>query len=100
MLHPSARRLAAALALLASGALSAACGNACLSLAAQICSCYPDDTSRSACRKRASDEQSVFPVRPADETYCQQKLDANACDCGKLQSPEVQLACGIAFPTN
>jgi hypothetical protein len=100
MLRISARRLLAALALLGCALLSSACGNACLSLASQICACYPDDSTRSACRTRAKDESGIFPIRPGDEAYCQQKLDANACDCNKLATAEGQLACGVAFPTN
>jgi hypothetical protein len=99
MLCIPARRLLAALALLGCASLSAACGNACLDLASQICACYPDDSTRSACRTRAKEESGIFPIRPDDESYCQAKLDAKACDCTKLASTEGQLACGVAFPT-
>jgi hypothetical protein len=52
---------------------AAGCGDACLSLANQICSCK------------------------ADEKFCQGKLDAHACDCNKLNTAEGRLACGLVI---
>jgi hypothetical protein len=77
--------------------LAAGCGNACLKLADQICSCQPDDTSRANCQQRARDQGSIFPVRTQDEQICQQKLDSQVCDCQNLLTPEGREACGIAY---
>ena len=93
-------RLAAAALLCASALLAQGCGNACLSLAAQICVCLPDDGNRAACNKRAKDDQAIYSVRPEDEAVCQLKIDAKACDCTKLGTPEGKLACGLAYQTN
>ena len=99
----SPQRLGRGFVLLLCGLLLAAtqtaCGNACLSLASQICQCVPDDGTRAACNTRAKEGGNKFPVRPEDETYCQQQLDQGACDCNKLTTPEVKLACGFAYPT-
>lgn len=76
-----------------------ACGNACLSLAGQICQCLPEDGTRAACNTRAKEGEAKFPVRAEDEAYCQKKLDEGACDCNKLTTPEVKLACGFSYPT-
>ena len=93
--HALAAALLCAAALLAQG-----CGNACLALAEQICVCLPDDGTRAACNKRAKDDQAIYSVRPEDELVCQQKVDAKACDCTKLLTPEGKLACGLSYPTN
>ena len=77
--------------------LVAGCGNACLKLADQICGCQPDDTSRANCSQRAREQEAIFPVRSEDERRCQDALDANACDCQKLITPEGRTACGIAY---
>lgn len=76
---------------------AAGCGNACLTLASQICSCQPDDGTRAACNQRANDAQASFPIRPEDETYCQGLLNSNACDCNKLTTPQGRANCGIAY---
>ena len=96
---PALRALALA-ALLLCAALAQGCGNACLTLASQICQCLPDDGTRAYCNQRAKTDQDNFPVRAVDETFCQQKLDSNACDCTKLSTPEGKLGCGLAYPTN
>lgn len=80
--------------------LVAGCGNACLRLADQICSCQPDDTSRANCSQRAREQEGIFSVRSEDERTCQAKLDSNSCDCQKLITPEGREGCGIAFPTD
>ena len=78
--------------------LAAGCGNACLNLADQICSCQPDDTTRSNCQQKARDQGGIFSVRSQDQQYCQQLLDSGACaDCQKLITPEGRKACGIAY---
>lgn len=77
--------------------LVAGCGNACLKLADQICSCQPDDNSRQNCQQRAREQEAIFSVRREDEQLCQQALDSNACDCQKLITPEGRKACGIAY---
>jgi hypothetical protein len=77
--------------------LGAGCGNACLKLADQICSCQPDDTSRSNCQQRARQQEAIFPVRSQDDQFCQDRLDSNACDCQKLLTPEGREACGVAY---
>jgi hypothetical protein len=76
---------------------AAGCGDACLSLAEQICQCLPDDGTRTACNRRAHDQEDSFPLRPEDTAFCQQKLDANACDCNKLNTLEGRQACGVAY---
>jgi hypothetical protein len=93
-------RIAAAALLCATALLAQGCGNACLSLAEQICVCLPDDGTRAACNKRAKDDQAIYSVRPEDETVCQQKIDSHACDCNQLTTPEGKLGCGLSYPTN
>jgi hypothetical protein len=77
--------------------LAAGCGNACLKLADQICSCQPDDTSRANCQQRARDQESIFPVRTQDEQVCQAALDSQKCNCQNLLTPEGRAECGIAY---
>ena len=94
------RPLLAALRILAcmlSLLCTAGCGDACLSLASQVCSCLPDDGTRAACNRRAQDSEASFPIRPEDAKYCQQRLDSNACDCNKLQTPAGKMACGLSY---
>ena len=78
--------------------LAAGCGNACLTLAAQVCVCLPDDGTRAACTQRAKDGQASFPLRSEDEQYCQAKIDSHLCDCNNLQKVEVRQACGLVYP--
>ena len=75
----------------------AGCGNACRSLAEQICQCLPDDGTRTACNQRARDAESVYAIRAEDSRFCQQQLDSHACDCNKLNTVEGRQACGVAF---
>ena len=96
-LSPALRAAFVVALLFGAGALSG-CGNACLSLAQQICQCLPEDGTRAACNQRAKEGGNGFSVRPADETYCQQKLDENACDCHNLNTTEGKLACGLGYP--
>jgi hypothetical protein len=77
--------------------LAAGCGNACLRLADQICSCQPDDTSRASCQQQAREQEGIFSVGRDQERLCQQALDSNACDCEELMTPEGRQACGIAY---
>ena len=90
--------------------LAAGCGDACLSLAAEICNCQPDDNSRAICNAQASQQEAAFPVRAQDKAFCQQKLDSHACDCssegstaayaaccGRLNTPEGRAACGLTI---
>jgi hypothetical protein len=79
--------------------LVAGCGDACQNLASQICQCLPDDGSRAACVRRAREAAATYAVRPQDEQFCQQKLDAKACDCHVLDTPEGKAGCGIAWTT-
>lgn len=79
--------------------LVAGCGDACLSLAKQVCVCLPDDGTRAACNQRASDSETFFAVRPNDQAYCQHLLDTNACDCTKLNTAAGKQACGLSYPT-
>lgn len=77
----------------------AACGgDACLSLAKQVCVCLPDDGTRAACNQRASDSETFFAVRPNDQAYCQRLLDAKACDCTKLNTAAGKQSCGLSYP--
>jgi hypothetical protein len=97
--HRLGRGLLSLLAGLLLAATQSACGDACLSLASEVCQCLPDDGTRAACNARATEGAAKVPVRPEDEVFCQQKLDEGACDCNKLTTPEVKLACGFAYPT-
>jgi len=76
---------------------AAGCGDACLDLAGRICNCLPDDGTRAACNRRASDSEATFPVTSQDRAYCQHQIDTKACDCTKLATPEGKAGCGIAF---
>ena len=91
-------------------AVEAGCIDACRSLAQQICACQPDQPSQDNCNLQAQNQENVYPVTSADETYCQQKLDLQVCDCGnqespaaieaccvKLNSPEGRAACGLVI---
>ena len=77
--------------------LAAGCGDACQSLASQICSCQPDDNARASCTQQAKEAEKTFPVRPEDERICQQKLDQHACDCNKLNTEEGRRGCGLVI---
>ena len=85
------------LACMVSLSVAAGCGDSCLSLAKQICSCQPDDGTRAACQQRAKDAEANFPVRAEDQKYCQQLLDSNACDCNKLGTVAGRQQCGITY---
>jgi hypothetical protein len=78
--------------------LVSACGNACLQLADQICSCQPDDTTRANCQQRARDQEGIFTVRGIDQATCQGILDKGQCTCQALLTPEGRVQCGIAYP--
>jgi hypothetical protein len=78
--------------------LAAGCGDACLSLAEQVCSCQPDPVSQDNCNQRAKEAKGIFSVGSNDAQFCQAKIDQNACSCPKLNTPEGREACGIAFP--
>ena len=93
LVSPALRILACVLSL----TYAAGCGDACRSLAEQICVCLPDDGTRAACNQRAKDQENVFPLRPEDTAYCQKQLDSNACDCNKLTTVEGRQACGVAY---
>jgi hypothetical protein len=80
--------------------LAAGCGDACLSLAEQVCKCQPDPVSQENCNQRAKEAKGIFSVGSNDEQFCQGKLDSNACDCAKLNTPEGRAGCGIAYPTS
>ncbi len=77
--------------------LAAGCGDACLSLAGQICGCLPDDGTRSSCNARAKAQEANFPVRSQDQTFCQKQLDSHACDCTRLGTPEGKVGCGLSY---
>jgi hypothetical protein len=77
--------------------VAAGCGDSCLDLAGKVCNCLPDDGTRAECNRRASDSESVFPVSSQDQTFCQQKIDTNACDCTKLATAAGKAGCGVAF---
>jgi hypothetical protein len=77
--------------------LAAGCGDPCLSLAQQICSCQLDQTSVDSCNQRAKQAQAIFPESSVDQQYCQKQLDNKACDCTKLNTREGRVACGIAY---
>jgi hypothetical protein len=78
---------------------AAACGNACLKLADQICNCQPDDVLRSGCQAQVREQEKIFSIRNEDEQRCQAALDSNACTCDRLTTPEGRTACGLAYPT-
>jgi hypothetical protein len=77
--------------------LANGCGNACLKLADQICSCQPDDNSRANCQQQARNNESIFNVRSQDEQVCQNLLDSGQCDCSKIDTPEGRQACGLNY---
>src|SRR3954467_8043944 len=77
--------------------LAAGCGDACLQLADEICSCQPDQASQANCQQRARDQEGIFNVRKQDEQFCQHLLDTNSCDCKKLDAPEGRQACGTSI---
>ena len=83
------------LACVLSLALTTACGDACLSLASQVCSCQPDANSQAICNQKAKDAEAIFAVGKVDSKLCQQKLDAHLCDCNKLITAEGRQACGL-----
>ena len=101
MIPPSlAGRTAHALRLVAcvlAMTLVAGCGDACLTLASQICGCLPDDGSRASCNARAKAQEANFPVRSQDQAFCQKQIDSKACDCTKLGTPEGKLGCGLSY---
>jgi hypothetical protein len=76
--------------------LAAGCGDACLKLADEICSCQPDQASQANCQQRARDQEGIFTVGKQDERFCQNLLDSRSCDCQKLNTPEGRQACGIS----
>ncbi len=78
-------------------ALATACGDACLSLADQVCNCQPDANSKAVCNQKAKTAESTFPVSSAEAALCQQKLDANLCDCNKLITAQGRDACGLVI---
>jgi hypothetical protein len=78
--------------------LAAGCGDPCLKLADQICSCQPDDVSRANCSQRARNQEGIFSVDKQDQDFCQHALDTNACVCQNLITPEGRSACGLSFP--
>lgn len=77
--------------------LAAGCGDACLSLAGQICGCLPDDGTRASCNARAKAQEANFQVRSQDQTFCQKQIDSHACDCSKLGTPEGKQGCGLSY---
>lgn len=77
--------------------LVAGCGDACLSLAGQVCACLPDDGTRASCNAQAQAQEANFQVRSQDQAFCQRQLDSNACDCSKLGTPEGKVGCGLSY---
>ena len=73
--------------------LAAGCGDACLSLADQICSCQPDDNSKQICNTEAKAQEKAFVVSTADQQFCQQKLDSQACNCSAQKTTSGRAAC-------
>ena len=76
-------------------AAASGCRNACLALADAVCSCELDQATKDNCNAQAKTQGSTFPVTSEDEKFCQQKLDANACSCTALNTPEGRAACGL-----
>jgi len=98
------------IACLSSLLLAAGCGDACLSLANEICSCQPDPNAQAICNAQAKAQDKTFPIGKADQQFCQQKLDSQACDCSgqrttsgraaccnKLNTAEGRAACGLVL---
>ena len=97
------------LPLLACLLAAAGCGDACLNLAQQICACQPDQPSIDSCNNSASQQAKVFTTSSADQSFCQQKLDQNGCNCdqndtaqrtaccNRLNTPQGRQACGIVL---
>ena len=95
MRFPALRLAACMLTLTA----AAGCGDSCLTLAAQICHCLPDDGTRAACNQRAKESETNFTVGKQDEAFCQKQIDTKACDCTVISTPEGKVGCGIAYTT-
>ena len=87
------------LACVLSFALASGCGDSCLSLANQICSCQPDSNTQAICNQKAKDAESIFAVGTMDTKLCQQLLDNHQCDCNKLITAEGRQACGLVITT-
>jgi hypothetical protein len=85
------------LACMLSFGLASGCGDPCLSLANQVCSCQPDSNSQAICNQKAKDAEAIFAVGKADSQLCQQKLDSHLCDCNKLITAEGRQACGLVI---
>ena len=81
------------LACLFSLTLAAGCGDACLSLANQICGCQPDDNSKQICNAEAKAQEKTFVVSKADEQFCQQKLDSQNCNCSAQKTTSDRAVC-------
>jgi len=77
--------------------MATSCTNACLQLADQICSCQPDDITRSACQQQARTQEGIFSVTSLNEEECQKALDTHACDCTVITTPEGRVGCGLAY---
>src|SRR3954447_1897486 len=93
----SSRKALRLLVCVFSVALAAGCRDACIELANQICSCQPDVVSQSNCQQLAQSAEATYPVRGQDVQFCQHQLDAKACDCNKLNTPEGRVNCGLSF---
>jgi hypothetical protein len=100
VLRSLSTRLVASLLLALCALVVQGCGDACLNLASQICSCLPDDGTRANCNTQAKNQASNFPISAADDAYCQKKLDNNVCDCTQINTPQGKLDCGVAYPTH
>ena len=87
------------IALLACLLASTACTDACRSLAQQICACQPDQPSQDNCNLQAQNQENVYPVTSADETFCQSRLDNSGCDCANQNSPAKVAACCVKLNT-
>ena len=94
----SAPRLLILAACMLTLCLAAGCGDACLSLAEQVCRCQTDVIAQDNCNQRAKEAKGIFSVNSSDERFCQRQLDSNACECSKLNTPEGREGCGIAYP--
>lgn len=69
------------------------CGNACQSLAKEICRCGRTQNDQNACVQRVTADTSQHPTK-AQEELCQHLLDE--CTCDKLGTGDLA-ACGLAI---
>jgi len=83
-----------ALALLGAVTLSSAgCGNACVDLAKQICSCQPTKAKQADCQTRVDTQKLASDANKAERQRCSELVDT--CTCAAIACGDLA-ACGLA----